>query len=207
MAPPCCGLRSIPPARRARPPATHAPPPQPPTPTPAPQDLNPLPFPALVANCAGWVGYAYVTNDVLVLWPNAAGFLLGMFYTLSAYGLADTKTRDRQIAIALLFSTGLIVVGSVGELGGLSQHSQKTLWGFTANGEAWPAGGGAGGGVLGAASLPRAVHAPAPFNPPPPPPLPLLPQPSCSSFTRPRCPRCCLWCARAAPPRSTCRCR
>lgn len=40
-----------------------------------PQDLNPLPFPAIAANCAGWIAYSYVTSDVLVLWPNAAGFL------------------------------------------------------------------------------------------------------------------------------------
>lgn len=96
-------------------------------------DLNPLPFPAIAANCAGWIAYSYVTSDVLVLWPNAAGFLLGMFYTMSAYGLADTKTRDRQIAIMLLFSAVIIVVGSVGTLGHMSQHGLKTLWGFTSN--------------------------------------------------------------------------
>lgn len=52
------------------------------------QDLNPLPFPTLLANCCGWVSYGYVTDDVLVLWPNMAGTLLGLFYLLSAYGLA-----------------------------------------------------------------------------------------------------------------------
>lgn len=62
----------------ARPSATPA------TPAAAPwQDLNPLPFPALVANCAGWVAYGYVTDDVLVLWPNMAGYLLALFYTFS----------------------------------------------------------------------------------------------------------------------------
>jgi solute carrier family 50 protein (sugar transporter) len=104
---------------------------------PSPQDLNPLPFPAIVANCAGWVAYSYITQDVLVLWPNVAGFLLGMFYTLSAYGLADTKTRDRQMAIMLFFSTIMMVVGAVGTLGDFEYHKLKNLWGFTANGEQW----------------------------------------------------------------------
>ena len=41
-----------------------------------PQDLNPLPFPVLVGNCAGWVAYGFVTDDVLVLWPNVLGVLI-----------------------------------------------------------------------------------------------------------------------------------
>ena len=107
---------------------------------PCAQDLNPLPFPAIVANCAGWVAYGYVTQDVLVLWPNVAGFLIGMFYTLSAYGLADTKTRDRQMAIMLFFSTVMMVVGAVGTLGDFEYGKLKNLWGFTANGalRRWP---------------------------------------------------------------------
>jgi len=80
------------------------------------------------------VAYSYITDDVLVLWPNMVGFLLGMFYTFSAYGLADIKTRDRQAAIVLFFSTVLMVVGAVGTLGDLGQDSLKRLWGFTANG-------------------------------------------------------------------------
>lgn len=170
-----------------------------------PQDLNPLPFTTMTANCVGWVAYAYVTQDVLVYWPNVLGFLLGMFYTISCYGLAgaaggwlqcgarpstraslkcmgaarprvhsstpllppwvrrlappcplhvcarpthctsrtacaaapaaDTKTRDRQLAIVLFFSTVLMVVGAVGTMGSMSEDGLKTLWGFTSNGE------------------------------------------------------------------------
>lgn len=56
--------------------------PQPAPPNP-PQDLNPLPFPALAANCAGWVAYSFVIDDALVLWPNMCGYLLALFYLLS----------------------------------------------------------------------------------------------------------------------------
>lgn len=96
-------------------------------------DLNPLPFTTLTANCVGWVAYSFVTDDALVYWPNALGFLLGMFYTFSCYGLADTKTRDRQLAIVLFFSVVLMVVGAVGTLGDLSQDDLKLLWGYTSN--------------------------------------------------------------------------
>lgn len=47
---------------------------------------------------------------------------------------ADTKTRDRQLAIVLFFSIVLMVVGAVGTLGDLSQDDLKLLWGYTSNG-------------------------------------------------------------------------
>ena len=47
---------------------------------------------------------------------------------------SDTKTRDRQLAIVLFFSTALMVVGAVGTLGDFSQGKLKSLWGFTAIG-------------------------------------------------------------------------
>ena len=55
------------------------------------QDLNPIPFPIVVANCVAWVGYSIVTKDPYVFLANDPGVLLGLFYTLSAYGFADAK--------------------------------------------------------------------------------------------------------------------
>lgn len=55
------------------------------------QDLNPIPFPIVVANCVAWVGYSIVTKDPYVFLANDPGVLLGLFYTLSAYGYADAK--------------------------------------------------------------------------------------------------------------------
>ncbi|KAK9815217.1 hypothetical protein WJX72_000111 [[Myrmecia] bisecta] len=54
-------------------------------------DLNPLPFPMTLANCAGWICYGLLTQDTYVLLANELGFLLGMFYTLTAVGLSDPK--------------------------------------------------------------------------------------------------------------------
>lgn len=38
-----------------------------------------------------WVAYAIVSKDVYVFLANDPGLLLGLFYTLSAFGYADAK--------------------------------------------------------------------------------------------------------------------
>ena len=43
------------------------------------------------ANCVGWIAYSFVIEDTYVFVPNEIGFMLGAFYTLSCYGLLDTK--------------------------------------------------------------------------------------------------------------------
>ena len=55
------------------------------------QELNPIPFPVVVANCVAWVAYSIVTKDPYVFLANDPGLILGLFYTFSAYGYADTK--------------------------------------------------------------------------------------------------------------------
>lgn len=55
------------------------------------QELNPIPFPVVVANCVAWVGYSIVTKDPYVFMANDPGLVLGLFYTFSAYGFADSK--------------------------------------------------------------------------------------------------------------------
>lgn len=64
---------------------------------PPTQELNPLPYPAQFANASAWMGYSYViarkdvAGGALVYWPNQIGMMLGLFFTISCYGLADTK--------------------------------------------------------------------------------------------------------------------
>ena len=43
------------------------------------------------------------------------------------------QTRDRQLAIMLVFSLVLTVVGAAGALGKLTQPNLRLLWGYTAN--------------------------------------------------------------------------
>jgi solute carrier family 50 (sugar transporter) len=101
--------------------------------------LNPLPFAAQTANSSAWIGYAYVVapkdvaSSALIYWPNQIGFMLGLFFTVSCYGLATTKVRDRQLAILLLFAFITPTIGAIGVMLHLNQHGLQLLWGFTAN--------------------------------------------------------------------------
>lgn len=55
------------------------------------QSTNPLPYPLILANCVAWVSYAYVKQDIFVFLANESGIIFGLFFTLSAYGVANTK--------------------------------------------------------------------------------------------------------------------
>ena len=66
------------------------------------QDLNPIPFPIVVANCVAWVAYAVVNKDPYVFLANDPGILLGLFYTLSAYGYADVKVQTLFVTTVLV---------------------------------------------------------------------------------------------------------
>lgn len=98
-----------------------------------------MPFPAQAANSAGWIAYTYViattnlSGAALIFWANQLGLLLGIFFTVSCYGLANTKTRDRQLAIILFFTLIIPLIGAIGTMAQLSEHNLKLLWGFTAN--------------------------------------------------------------------------
>lgn len=55
------------------------------------QSTNALPFPFILANCVAWVSYALVKQDIFVFLANEAGVFMGMFFTLSAYGVANPQ--------------------------------------------------------------------------------------------------------------------
>lgn len=98
------------------------------------KDLNPLPMPALLANCIGWIAYSFVTINYYIFWCNELGMLLGWFFTISCYGVASTKTKDRQLAIMLFFSIVLSSVTAAGAFSKMSNSDLRLLWGYTANG-------------------------------------------------------------------------
>ncbi|DBA83844.1 TPA: hypothetical protein ACH3X1_006359 [Trebouxia sp. C0004] len=96
-------------------------------------DLNPIPFPVVVANCVAWVGYSIVNKDPYVFMANDPGLLLGLFYTLSAYGYADAKTRNRLTALIMLFGVALSGVALAVAVMPMSKNEKMLLWGITAN--------------------------------------------------------------------------
>ena len=102
--------------------------------------MNPVPYPTQAANSIAWIAYSYVivptnkSGSALLFWCNEIGFLMGIFFSLSLYGLARTKTRDRILAQMLFYALIIPLIGAVGLLSELSQNQPKLMWGFTANG-------------------------------------------------------------------------
>lgn len=96
-------------------------------------DLNPLPFAAVLFNSVGWVIYSLVVNNYLLYWPNEVGTMLGLFMTLSCYGLADQQTREYQLWVCQFFAFLLSLVGAISVFVPLRGKALKWTWGFTVN--------------------------------------------------------------------------
>lgn len=92
--------------------------------------LNPLPLVAMWANCAAWLGYAFLTRDPYVLASNEPGLLLAAFMLLSCYGHADEKARDTMLGALLGFSALLSLAGAgVAFSAALSPAGRVSAWG------------------------------------------------------------------------------
>jgi len=96
-------------------------------------ELNPIPFPVVVANCVAWVGYSIVTKDPYVFLANDPGLILGLFYTFSAYGYADSKMRNKMMALMLIFTMALSGVALTVASTPMSRNEKTLLWGITSN--------------------------------------------------------------------------
>lgn len=102
--------------------------------------LNPVPYPAQTANAIAWIAYSYVivptnkSGSALLFWVNELGVLFGLFFTLSCYGPAPTKSKDRILAISLFFAFVIPLIGAIGMLTEMSNDDLQLMWGFTANG-------------------------------------------------------------------------
>lgn len=57
----------------------------------AAQDMNPLPYPMTCINSVAWVAYGMAGRNPYVFPANCAGFVSGLFFTLTAYPLAKRK--------------------------------------------------------------------------------------------------------------------
>jgi len=69
-------------------------------------EMNPYPFPVIFANCVAWMAYSCYIDDYFLFFANAPGCMIGLFFTLVAYGLSEHGSRARdaleRIAMALL---------------------------------------------------------------------------------------------------------
>lgn len=99
-------------------------------------DMNPLPFPVVLANCISWIIYSIFIEDYFLFFSNAPGAMVGMYFTLVAYGLSAYKSKMRDalemwlmtLMFALLALT--LYVGEGSEKGGVGGHLIKSLLRF-----------------------------------------------------------------------------
>jgi len=97
--------------------------------------LNPVPWPAITGNCAAWIGYSYFKKDWFVYLANQPGFLMGVFYSLTAIALAKKRTRDTLImmflALCLVLPTCAVVLNL--PLDDVKEEKKSFVWGLLCN--------------------------------------------------------------------------
>mmetsp|Transcript_32710 Transcript_32710/g.80597 ORF Transcript_32710/g.80597 Transcript_32710/m.80597 type:complete len:269 (+) Transcript_32710:151-957(+) len=71
-------------------------------------DMNPMPFPVVMANCLAWIAYSLIIEDYFLFFSNAPGCMVGVYFTLVAYGLSPfaSKMRDalEQCLMGMVFA-------------------------------------------------------------------------------------------------------
>ena len=80
-------------------------------------DMNPAPFPVVLANCIGWMGYAILVQDFFVFFGAAPGSIIGLFFTIVGYGLTPHGSDMRlylEKVVSLLAVALVAVVFYVG---------------------------------------------------------------------------------------------
>jgi hypothetical protein len=64
--------------------------------------LNTLPYPLIVGNTLSWALYGYLLRDSFLVFPNIAGFLLGLSYILSTLPLQQPAARTITTNVLLV---------------------------------------------------------------------------------------------------------
>ena len=102
-------------------------------------DMNPGPFPVVLANCVGWMGYSLLIHDYFLFFGNAPASMVGMYFTLVGYGLSapDSETRKlmERLVMGLMGATLAVVfyLGLVAEDTGASAQEKQNVMGAFCN--------------------------------------------------------------------------
>ncbi|GIL59783.1 hypothetical protein Vafri_14501 [Volvox africanus] len=96
-------------------------------------ELNPLPFGVTIANCIAWLSYGLLKHDPFVTAPNAAGVLIAVFMTLTAFGLADEEARHKMRFVCCLTAGVMPLLGVFTAFGAKDAEMQKGVWGLAGN--------------------------------------------------------------------------
>ncbi|EFJ53175.1 hypothetical protein VOLCADRAFT_102793 [Volvox carteri f. nagariensis] len=97
------------------------------------KELNPLPFGVTIANCIAWLGYGLLKHDPFVTAPNAAGVLIAVFMTLTAFGLADDTAQHKMRFVVCLTAGVMPLLGVFTTFGTKDVKLQQGLWGLAGN--------------------------------------------------------------------------
>ena len=102
-------------------------------------DMNPGPFPVVLANCIGWMGYSLLIHDYFLFFGNAPASMVGMYFTLVGYGLSapasDARQQMERLVMGLMGATLCVVfyLGLVAVDTGASAADKQTVMGTFCN--------------------------------------------------------------------------
>ena len=102
-------------------------------------DMNPSPFPVVLANCVGWMGYSLLIHDYFLFVGNAPASMVGMYFTLVGYGLSplgsETRAQMERLVTGLMGATLSVVfyIGMVAEDTEASLEHKRTVMGLFCN--------------------------------------------------------------------------
>mmetsp|Transcript_15295 Transcript_15295/g.15426 ORF Transcript_15295/g.15426 Transcript_15295/m.15426 type:complete len:287 (+) Transcript_15295:316-1176(+) len=78
--------------------------------------INPYPWVLMIFNCFGWLIYSCLQPDIFLFWSVFPGMTLGIFYTLTAFGVLGVKNKFEEKlreGMELMIMTGVIFWGII----------------------------------------------------------------------------------------------
>jgi solute carrier family 50 protein (sugar transporter) len=102
-------------------------------------DMNPGPFPVVLANCVGWMGYSLLIHDYFLFFGNAPASMVGMYFTLVGYGLSapasETRRTMERLVMGLMGATLAVVfyLGMVAVDTGATAGDKRSVMGVFCN--------------------------------------------------------------------------
>ncbi|KAL4424020.1 hypothetical protein ABPG75_001321 [Micractinium tetrahymenae] len=96
-------------------------------------EFNPLPTVVLVANACVWSVFGALTADPFVFTGGAGAVLISTFNLFILSGQARQQTRDRLLALLLVYLFVILLMAALTALVPLRHSTAKTLWGVAAN--------------------------------------------------------------------------
>lgn len=85
----------------------------------------------MFANCAGWVGYAFVLSNFYILIPNYVGVCVSLVFLVISASASPPRMRDLLALSMLFFAVVILSAGVVSVFAKLDKDTLQKLWGYT----------------------------------------------------------------------------